>query len=52
MNATMKKKQVCVLCGSASGKPICAACSARVQGEALPKKKKRSPDPNGFYAAR
>jgi len=35
-----KKKSVCMLCGKPSGKTICASCSAKVQGEALHKKKK------------
>ena len=34
------KKQVCMLCGKPSTKTICEACSERVRGEALNKKKK------------
>ena len=35
-----RKKQVCMLCGKPSAKTICEACSERVRGEALNKKKK------------
>lgn len=35
----MKKQQKCMLCGKPSPKTICESCSARVQGEALGKKK-------------
>jgi len=35
-----KKRQLCMLCGKPSPKTICDTCSARVQGEALHKKKK------------
>jgi hypothetical protein len=34
-----KKKSICTLCGKPSAKTICASCSAKVQGEALHKKK-------------
>lgn len=34
------KKQLCMLCGKPSAKTICAACSDKVRGEALNKKKK------------
>jgi hypothetical protein len=35
-----KKKQICMICGKPSAKTICDACSERVRGEALNKKKK------------
>ena len=35
-----KIKQVCQLCGKASPKMICDACSDRLRGAALDKKKK------------
>ncbi len=38
---TEPKQQKCLLCGKPSPKSICAACSDRVQSEALHKKKKQ-----------
>ena len=35
-----KKRQICLLCGKPSQKTICDACSERLRGEALNKKKK------------
>jgi hypothetical protein len=35
-----KKKSLCMLCGKPSPRSICETCSARVQGEAMHKKKK------------
>jgi hypothetical protein len=35
-----KKKSVCMLCGNPSPKTICSSCAAKVQGEALNKRKK------------
>ena len=34
------KKKTCMLCGKPSPDTICAACSERLRGEALDKKKK------------
>ncbi len=34
------KKKVCMICGKASEKTICDACSDKLRGEALNKKKK------------
>ncbi|MFY9585813.1 MAG: hypothetical protein WAR21_15110 [Candidatus Acidiferrales bacterium] len=34
------KKQVCMICGKPSTKLICDACSDKLRGEALDKKKK------------
>jgi hypothetical protein len=34
------KQQVCLICGKPSAKTICDACSDRLRGEALEKKKK------------
>ena len=34
------KKQVCMICGKPSTKMICDACSDKLRGEALDKKKK------------
>ena len=34
------KKQVCLICGKPSIKTICDACSDKVRGEALNRKKK------------
>lgn len=37
-----KKKSICMLCGKAAPKTICDSCAAKVQGEALHKRKKDS----------
>ncbi len=34
------QKQLCMICGKPSDKTICDACSERIRGEALNKKKK------------
>lgn len=38
--AEAPKKQLCMICAKPSQKTICEACSERLRGEALHKKKK------------